>query len=85
MITDRIGQHEVLFPINHNYNKICDILDLFKIKTQEIPSFFASSWCVLSNYLGMKRTVLLHCSISADIKGKLNETVDSQTDVTILL
>ena len=22
MITDRIGRHEVLLPINHNYNKI---------------------------------------------------------------
>ena len=85
MITDRIGQHEVLFPINHNYNKICDILGFFKIKTQEIPSFFASSRRVLSNYLGMKRTVLSHCPISADIKGQLNGTVDSQTDLTILL
>ena len=25
MITDRIGRHEVLLPINHNFNKICDI------------------------------------------------------------
>ena len=24
-ITDRIGRHEVLLPINHNFNKICDI------------------------------------------------------------
>ena len=24
MITDRIGQHEVLLPIEHNYNKICE-------------------------------------------------------------
>ena len=34
MNTDRIGLHEVLLPINHNYNKI------FKIKLQEIPRFF---------------------------------------------
>ena len=26
MITDRIGRHEVLLPINHNFNKICDII-----------------------------------------------------------
>ena len=26
MITDRIGQDEVLLPINHKYNKLCDIL-----------------------------------------------------------
>ena len=25
MITDRIGRHEVLLPINRNFNKICDI------------------------------------------------------------
>ena len=25
MITDRIGRHGVLLPINHNFNKICDI------------------------------------------------------------
>ena len=41
MITDRIGQHEVLLPINHNFNKICDIYEApFLIKTQEIPRFF---------------------------------------------
>ena len=26
MITGRIGRHEVLLPINHNFNKICDII-----------------------------------------------------------
>ena len=26
IIIDRIGRHEVLLPINHNYDKICDIL-----------------------------------------------------------
>ena len=40
MITDRIGRNEVLLPINHNYNKICDVLALLKIKTQEIPGVF---------------------------------------------
>ena len=41
MITDRIGRHEVLVPINHNYNynRICDVLGLFLVKTQEIPRF----------------------------------------------
>ena len=29
MITHRIGQHEVLLPINHNFNKICDIIGYF--------------------------------------------------------
>ena len=41
MITDRIGRHEVMLPINHNCNKICDVLALLKIKkTQQIPIVF---------------------------------------------
>ena len=24
MITDRIGRHKILLPINHNLNKICE-------------------------------------------------------------
>ena len=40
MITDRIGRHEVLLPINHNCNKICDILDLFKLKNMKFQAFF---------------------------------------------
>ena len=44
IITDWIGRHEVLFPINHNFNKICDIYGpFFKIKTEEIPIFFSSN------------------------------------------
>ena len=31
MIADRIGQHEVLLPINHSYNKICHILGFLLI------------------------------------------------------
>ena len=31
MIKDRIGRNgEVLLPINHNYNKICDVLAVLK-------------------------------------------------------
>ena len=37
-------------------------------------------WRVLSNYIGMKRTVVLHYPISAEIR-----TVDSQSDLKILL
>ena len=29
MTTDRIGRHKVLLPINHNFNKICDIIGYF--------------------------------------------------------
>ena len=63
---------------------------LFSIKTQEIPRVFfplavkKSHWSahllrhVLSNYLGMTHTVLLHCPVSAEIR-----TVDSQSDLRI--
>ena len=44
MITDRIGRHEVLLPINHNFNKICDIWDsFFNQRTRNSEIFFASS------------------------------------------
>ena len=44
MITDRIGQHEVLLPINHNFNKICDIIDYFLNQNARNSKFcFASS------------------------------------------
>ena len=71
MITDQIGRHEVLLPINHNYNKVCDVLALLKIKKkQEIQRVFllagkkrpfkcAHDWRILSNYIGMTRSVLL--------------------------
>ena len=39
MITDRIGRHQVLLPINHNLNKICDIIGYLKKHTQEIRNF----------------------------------------------
>ena len=32
MITDQIGLHKRLLQLNHNYNKMCDILGFFKIK-----------------------------------------------------
>ena len=31
MTGDQIGRHEVLLPINHSYNKICDILGFLLI------------------------------------------------------
>ena len=44
MITDRIGRHEVLLPINHNCNKICDIIGYFLNQNTRNSKFcFASS------------------------------------------
>ena len=44
MITDRIGRHEVLLPINHNINKICDIIGYFLNQNARNSKFcFASS------------------------------------------
>ena len=65
-------------------------MSFFKIKTEEIPIFFllvvkkshssARVMALLSNYLGMTRTVLLNCPIKAEIRA-----VDSQSDLRILL
>ena len=44
MITDRIERHEVPFPINHNFNKICDIIGYFlNQNTRNSKCCFASS------------------------------------------
>ena len=44
MITDRIGRHEVLLPINHNFNKICNIIGYFlNQNTRNLKFCFASS------------------------------------------
>ena len=44
MITDRIGRHDVLIPINHNFIKICDIISYnFKSNTRNSKFCFASS------------------------------------------
>ena len=39
IITDRVGQHEVLLPIDHNLKKNVILKTLFQLKTQEIPIF----------------------------------------------
>ena len=91
MITDRIGQHKVLLPINHTFNKICDIQgSFFDLNTRNSKIFLASSKkkshlraCmrrVLSNYLGMTSTVLLNCPLKAEIRAG-----DSKLDLRILL
>ena len=38
IITDQIGRHEVLLPINQHYNKKCDILGFSKSKHQKFCS-----------------------------------------------
>ena len=63
MITDRIGRHEVLLPINHNLNKIFEKRLFFKTRNS---NFFASS--EKKSHLRarvMARTVLLNCPIKA--------------------
>ena len=91
MITDRIGQHKVLLPVNHNnyFKKIWDIRNFFKSKHKKFQDFFYCSekksfkrvwWYVPSNYLGMMHTVLLDYPIKVEISA-----VDSQSDLRILL
>ena len=44
MITDRIGRHDILLPINHNFNKICNIAGyFFESKHKKFDILFASS------------------------------------------
>ena len=44
MIKDWIGRHEVLLPINHNFNKICDTISYFLNQSTWNSKFcFASS------------------------------------------
>ena len=43
MNTDRIGRHEVLLSINHNYNKICDILGVLNQNTRNSEICFSNS------------------------------------------
>ena len=83
MITDRIGRHEVLLPINHNFNKICDIIGYFLNQNTRNSKFcFASS--EKKSHLSarvMARTVQLlrhdaYCPIKAEIRA-----VDSQSDL----
>ena len=40
MIRDRIGRHEVLLSVNHNFNKICDISGSFLKSKQKKFQFF---------------------------------------------
>ena len=89
MITDRIGRHEVLLPINHNFNKICDILgSFFNQNTRKLRDLFASSekkrpfkrardgaYCP-----GMTHTILFNCPIKVEIR-----TVARQSDLRIFV
>ena len=44
MIKDRIGRNgEVLLPINHNYNKICDVLAVLKKESLRNSKKFLAS------------------------------------------
>ena len=86
MITDRIGRHEVLLPINHNFKKLWYNRLFFKSKHKKFQIFFASS--EENSHLSarvMAGTVQLlrhdaYCPIKAEIRA-----VDSQSDLTILL
>ena len=42
-ITDRIGRHEVLLPINHNFNKIYHIKSSFQNQNTKTSKIFTSS------------------------------------------
>ena len=80
MITDRIGRHEVLLPINHSINKICDIIGYFLNQNTRNSKFcFASSEKKKKKPFKSARDGA-YCPIKAEIRA-----VDSQSDLTILL
>ena len=71
VITDRIGWHKVLLPISAliiTLTKfvIFKALSFLNQNTRNLKIFFASSekwWCILSNYLGMMRSLLFKAEI----------------------
>ena len=91
MITDRIGRHEVLLPINHNFNKICDVIGYFLNQNTRNSKFCFTSSKKKSHLSArvVARTVQLlrhdaYCPIKLPIKAEIR-AVDSQSDLTILL
>ena len=81
MITDQIGRHAVLLPVNHNFNKICDITGYFLHQNTRNSTFSFASLKKKSHLSArVTRTVLLNCPIKAEIRA-----VDSQSDLTIFL
>ena len=78
MIKDIIGLNEALLTINHNYNKMGNVLALLKIKKRK--KFQKNTFkCARAGWRELS-TVLLHCPITSKIK-----TVDGQSDLRILL
>ena len=92
MIQDRIGRHQVLSPIIITITKFVRLDPYFKIKTQQLTTVFARSEkkkpfkCgrILSNYLAMTRTVILHCPIGAEIRTVISKS-DLRTSFVIVM
>ena len=63
MITDRIGLHEVLLPIYHNFNKICDIYKALFLNqnTRNSKTFFLAS---REKTLFKRARVIAYCPIT---------------------
>ena len=51
MMTDRIGRHEVLLPINHNFNKIFDIIRYFLNQNTRNSKFCCFPYQVKLRYM----------------------------------
>ena len=71
MITDPIGRHKVLLPINHNFKKICDIIGYFlNQNTRNLKFCFASSEkkSHLSTHVMMRTIQLLRHDVYCPIK-----------------
>ena len=69
MITDRIGRQEVLLLINHNFNKICDIIGYFLHQNTRNSTFCFASIEKKKSHLSarlMARTVQLLGTLRSD-------------------
>ena len=86
MITDRIGQHEFLLPINHSFDKMCYRQGSFLNPNTRNSKLFLLA--VKKSHLStrnMTRTVqLLRHEAISPIKAEIR-AVDSQSDLRILL
>ena len=88
MITDRIGRHEVLLPINHNFNQICDVSGSFLDQNTRNSKIFLlavkNKGHLSARVMAHTVQLLRHDEYSPLLEAEIR-TVDSQSDLRILL
>ena len=88
MITDRIGRHEVLLPINHNFNQICDVSGSFLDQNTRNSKIFLlavkNKGHLSARVMAHTVQLLRHDEYSPLLEAEIR-AVDSQSDLRILL